>query len=151
MQCDLCGSNSELFRAEIEKTLMNVCKRCLKFGRQIRTENKFNINNIINKIKSREEEIFILKEDYNILLKLGRERLGLSQEDLAKKLNEKLSLIQKVENKEIKPNDNLIKKLEGFFNIKLTENYREENRTRINLRNQTLTIGDLLRLKNNKK
>ena len=62
-----------------------------------------------------------------------------------------MSLIQKVENKEIKPNDNLIKKLEGFFNIKLTENYREENRTRINLRNQTLTIGDLLRLKNNKK
>ena len=69
---------------------------------------------------------------------------------MAKKLNEKISLIQKIENNEIEPNADLIKKLENFFKIKLTEEYQNPN-LNLNFKSSSLTIGDLLKIKNTEK
>ena len=144
MGCDLCGSRENLVNAIVENSLMNVCEKCLRFGKKIERNKNFNVNEIIkSKVK---EEINLLKDNYNLLIKISRENLKLSQEDLAKKLNEKLSLIQKIENKELAPSDALIKKLENFFHIKFLEKVTEAE-IKVDIHSNSLTIGDLLKLK----
>ena len=50
-----------------------------------------------------------------------RDELGLKQEDFAKMLNEKESIIHKLETGEFKPSLKLAKKLEKKFGLKLIE------------------------------
>jgi len=144
MSCDLCGYSGELFRAQIEGSLMEVCKNCVKFGILIEKEKEF--NKLVKSKFRKDETVVLLKENYNLLIKKLREKQNFTQEDLAKKLNEKLSLIHKIENKDIEPNEAVIKKLESFFRIKLTEEYKEE-KVKLDFKNSSLTIGDLLKLK----
>jgi len=69
--------------------------------------------------------------------------MGLTQEQLAKKLKEKLSVIKKIENG-WEPSLTLIRKLEKFFSIKLTEELKEEafeRKTR-----KDITIGDVIEI-----
>ncbi len=145
MGCDLCGSNSDLFSSIIENSLMNVCQRCLKFGKKVERNKNFNVNEVIK--RKPKEETVILRDNYNLLIKENREKQKLTQDKLAEKLNEKVSLIQKVENKEIIPSDEFVKKLENFFHIKLFEKYKEDHEMKLNFQSGALTIGDLLRLK----
>src|SRR3989344_873143 len=145
MGCDLCGSRENLFSAIVENSLMNICQKCLRFGKKVERNKNFNVNEVIKKPKI-QEEINLLKDNYHLIIKVNREKLKLSQEDLAKQLNEKLSLIQKIENKELAPNDVLAKKLETFLHISLFEKYKE-NEVKLNVSNNALTIGDLLKLK----
>lgn len=145
MNCDLCGTNGELFSAVVEGSLMEVCSKCLKFGKLIEKRKDFDVEKIVKK-KITNEIIFVLKKDYNLILKNCREESKLTQEELAKKLNEKVSLIQKIENKGIEPNDELVNKYEKFFRINLREEFKQEP-LNLNFKNSTLTIGDLLRFK----
>lgn len=147
MQCDLCGSRTELYQAVVEGSIVDVCRNCLKFGKQLEKKESFDVDKLIkiNK-KLKEENLSFLRNDYNILLREKREKLNLTQEELAKKLNEKISVIQKLETKSMTPNDKLVKKLEDFFGFKLTETYDSDN-IDISLKKQTLTIGDLIKFK----
>jgi putative transcription factor len=147
MQCDLCGSQTKLYQAVVEGSIVDVCSNCLKFGKQLEKKDSFDVEKLtkINK-KIKEENLDFLRDDYNTLIREKREKLNLTQEELAKKLNEKTSVIQKLENKSITPNDKLVKKLEDFFGFKLTENYDAAN-VDISIKNQTLTIGDLIKFK----
>ena len=126
---------------------MDVCQKCLKFGTLIEKKRDFSVEKIIPRLKK--EPISLLKEDYNLVVKEFREKLKLTQEDLAKKLNEKTSLIHKLENKSLEPNEKTIKKLEAFFKIKLTEDYNEDN-AKLDFKSNSLTIGDLLKIKKDK-
>ena len=58
--------------------------------------------------------------DYDDRIRNGREKKGLSQSDLANELNEKASLIRKLERGDTLPSDRLQGKLEGFLDISLT-------------------------------
>ena len=59
--------------------------------------------------------------DYDQRVREAREGRGLSQQDLASELNEKTSLIRKVERGDVLPSDALRKKLERDLDISLTE------------------------------
>jgi len=62
-----------------------------------------------------------LIEDYHKRIQEGRNKLGWNQEQLGQKINERKSIISKLENRSIKPDDKLIRKLEKALNIKLME------------------------------
>ncbi|GAA0201121.1 hypothetical protein GCM10009000_014090 [Halobacterium noricense] len=59
-------------------------------------------------------------QDYDDRIRDARESSGLSQEDLAKDLNEKASLIRKLERGDMLPSDRVQKKLEKKLEISLT-------------------------------
>ncbi len=60
-------------------------------------------------------------QDYDDRIRNAREGEGLTQEDLAGQLNEKVSLIRKLERGDVLPSDSVRKKLEKKLDISLTE------------------------------
>ncbi len=58
--------------------------------------------------------------DYDERIRRAREETGLSQSDLANELNEKASLIRKLERGDTLPSDRVQSKLENFLDISLT-------------------------------
>ena len=59
--------------------------------------------------------------DYDGRIRQGRERQGLTQEELADQLNEKASLIRKLERGEVLPSDSVQRKLERALDVSLSE------------------------------
>ena len=145
--CDLCGKESELFKARIEDSLVDVCERCGKFGSILRKI----ISPVPKKIKTSEEfQEDLIAEDFNKIIRFERERRKLTQEELAKTINEKVSVIQKVENKEIEPDFNLAKKLERYFRINLIEKQQLKKEKIKQHEIKSFTLGDLVHEKQKK-
>lgn len=62
-----------------------------------------------------------LVDRYGSRVRSAREKLGLSQQDLAKKLNERVTLIKKIEQETFRPPEAMGKKIENFLKIKIFE------------------------------
>lgn len=148
----MCGRDGPVFKAEIEGTELNVCKICSKYGKVVRpTRKPFKSRpkpaKKIERIQKEQSEELII-ENYAKLIKNKRERLNLTQEKLAKKINEKESLLQKVESGHIKPSFRLAKKLQNFLKIKIIEEFKTQKKIIAQKANSApLTIGDLINFK----
>jgi putative transcription factor len=68
--------------------------------------------------QSGEKELAI---DYHKRIQQARNEHGWNQEELGQKINERKSVISKIENKSMKPDDKLVRKLEKALGIKLME------------------------------
>ena len=151
IQCEMCGSEERLFRALIEGTELNVCKNCSGFGK------------ITGKVKEKSEEVKekkakkieipkievveIIVSDFAKRIKSKRELLGLNQKEFAKRINEKESIIHKLETGDFTPSISLARKIEGLVGIKLTEQYEEEHKKIAGEAAKEVTIGDLIKIK----
>ena len=65
------------------------------------------------------DDVAELATDYDDQIRRAREERGLSQSDLANELNEKASLIRKLERGDTLPSDRVQSKLERFLDIDL--------------------------------
>ncbi|MCW1296416.1 MAG: multiprotein bridging factor aMBF1 [Candidatus Parvarchaeota archaeon] len=145
--CELCGKEVEkTLDVSIEGSVLRLCESCSKFGKVIK-ENKI----VPKKVEKEEEEKEItIVENYAEIFRELREKLGLTQEEFARKLNVKESEIKKIESSKLEPDINLALKIEKMFGVKLIEegfnvlyNKREE-------KIGNLTIGDVIKLKKKK-
>jgi putative transcription factor len=144
MQCDLCGKDTMLVRVKIENTVMNVCRECSRFGQVLKEPPR---RNRLMRVQ-REEVAETIVEDYAAKIKRRREELGLAQEDFAKQLNEKLSLVHKIETGGFVPSIMLARKIEKHLNIRLVEaEEQEEYSPKAEPNKEGFTLGDALRLK----
>jgi len=88
-----------------------------------------------------------LVEDYGDKVRQAREKIGLSHEDLGKKLNERVSLLKKIETGKMTPDNRLATKLEHILKVKLIVPASAEKipQTKIpRTESRELTLGDLL-------
>lgn len=90
-----------------------------------------------------------LAEDFGELVRRARVKLGLTQQDLAAQLNEKLTVIKKIEAGQFRPSIQLARKLEKFLKIQLLVPVEEES---IELRELSgrhelkgISLGELLK------
>lgn len=83
--------------------------------------------------------------DYDDRIRNARESAGLSQEDLAKQLNEKASVIRKLERGEILPSDDVQSKLEKSLGISLVEGEDAEDSEWSSESSGTMTLGDVVK------
>jgi len=67
------------------------------------------------------DELGTLAPDYDERVRSARENAGMKQEELADELNEKLSLIRKIERGEMRPSEEVRSKLESALGVSLTE------------------------------
>ncbi len=150
--CDMCGKETDLVVALIEGTELNVCRGCAKHGsilRKLRSEKTFEKSRKIENQSIEPEEGFIEKivEDYGNIIKKAREKLNIKQEDFARKINEKVSLIHNLESGHHEPSIKVAQKIERFLRIKLVENNKIEKAEFNKSKSEALTIGDLIKLK----
>ena len=92
-----------------------------------------------------EEETFFV-ENYGKLIIETRGKKGLSREQFAEKIKEKESVIKRVENEEMTPDDALTDKIERFLEIKLKKPYEKKYVDRTSSKKTELTIGDVVQV-----
>lgn len=158
--CEMCSSDDAVYRIELEGSVLNVCEKCASFGRIIskikkeepiasKKKSEEDAKAALKKEKKITETVQLIVNNYSDLIRKAREKLGLKQEDFAKKINEKESVIHKLETGDIKPDIELARKLERFLKIKLVEEVEIEPSLTTEKRNKSegLTIGDLINIK----
>lgn len=145
--CEMCGKEGELVDAIVEGTMINVCINCSNYGKVI-TINQPVIDRKVEMKKETENAgyVEVVVDNYSELVKKSREKKELKQEELAKAIAEKESVIHQLESGKLKPNFKLAQKLEVFLGIKIldkAELARKEEKE-VDFRDSDLTIGDLI-------
>jgi len=151
----LCGKVEEnLTRVLIEGVELDVCSACSRFGKAVSAPKRFGKEDFlryrakqIQRQEPTEEKIELLLEDYADIIKRKRESMGLTQKDFAIKVNEKESVIHKIETSALYPPIWLAKKLEKALGIKLIEEHTEGHKLSKSKNSDGLTLGDFIKLK----
>ena len=163
MRCEVCGHkiHDEPITAIIEGAKLTVCVECSKHGKIIHEEEvalpQKNLKKpqapvtmvqrkpIVAKVEITQEPA----EDYANKIRVAREKLALTHEELGKKINEKASVLRNLEAGKMTPNNQLAAKLEHMLKIKLLVPISQEKATQIPKSvNQELTLGDLIEIDN---
>lgn len=135
---------------------MNVCSNCAKFGEGAPSAKKMEEHPLvarrleIRQKRMRTRDVFEkasaedLVLDYPDRIRSAREKRNISQKELARSLNEKWSIINKLEAGDIRPTDSLVLKLERALNIKLRE---KVEKVLVEKQDHTpsMTLADLLK------
>lgn len=153
--CELTGKECPyLVEVIIEGVQMKVAPEQAKYGKPIEKE----INNSIKTRKpfypqqSQKTQIYeFILPNAGTVVKQAREKLGLRQIDLAKKLLIKESTIHQVESGHLKPTVDEAKKLEEGLGIIITAKKTLKNDVELeHTKTSSFTIGDMIKDKRTK-
>lgn len=145
MGCEMCGKETELFLVSIENTRLNVCKDCSSFGKIIEKVVQEEVEKPVKIFKSNRKDLEFVVPDYSVRIRNARGKMDLSQKDFAQKLNERESIIHKLESGGIVPELSLAKKIERFCSIKLIDIEEFKIGSGVKAESGGLTVGDLLK------
>lgn len=140
MNCELCGfTDKKFFEVDIEGSRMVVCGECAKSGKIVREISE----EPQTAAKPAVETSFII--DYEKILSAAAAEKHMTVREIADKLKESFSTLEKVFSGKILPSEELSKKLEKLLNVKLFESiiYKQKSKTK----NTDLTIGDIVDIK----
>ncbi|HYK92692.1 MAG TPA: multiprotein-bridging factor 1 family protein [Thermoplasmata archaeon] len=139
MLCEMCGKEvATPNRVRVEGSVLMLCADCSKYGtvlagpalappagegpapsgtieqRLVRGSRRLEERDLFRELPDLE-----LAEDWPKRIRLAREKLGWSPEDFGKKLNEKKSIVLKLEAGQFRPPDTMIPRLEHLLKIRL--------------------------------
>ena len=147
VQCEMCGTETASpNRVKIEGAELKVCDECAEFGTEVQTDSDGSTSTKYSTGSSdgssgtagsttgastsggsggsgrrdMYDEIDELAQDYDDRLRSAREAANLSRAELADQLNEKASLIGKLERGDTLPSDEVQRELERALEIDLT-------------------------------
>ncbi|WP_081605247.1 multiprotein bridging factor aMBF1 [Haloferax gibbonsii] len=170
-QCEMCGSDqASLKTVKVEGAELQLCDDCAEFGTEVRTEStsststKYSTSSSSgsnssrssgssssSSSKTRRRDMFDdmdeIATDYDDRIRQARESRGMSQEELAQSLNEKASLIRKLERGDIMPPDSVRKKIERKLDISLVEGESDDDSEWSGGGSTTTTLGDVVKRK----
>ncbi|GAB7093556.1 multiprotein bridging factor aMBF1 [Halolamina litorea] len=172
-QCEMCGAEkSSLTTTKVEGAELELCDDCADFGTEVKTESTSSASTKYSASSSsggssssssssggsggssggrRRRDMFDqmdeIASDYDERIRAAREHDGLSREDLAKELNEKASLIGKLERGDILPSDDVKAKLEKRLGISLSEGSGDDDASWDSDSSMTQTLGDVVERK----
>jgi putative transcription factor len=150
--CERCGKRSKLQEVEIAGARMYVCPDCVRFGKVIKekAEPTTQSKPLYRAKTPRPPKPDALTrgakelaEDYPKRIQRGREKKGWSREDLGRKINERVSVIAKLEHGQMHPSDNLIKKIERALEIELKE-FVEDVHVTHSAESRGMTLADFI-------
>tara|TARA_B100000900_G_C20585772_1_gene719462 strand:+ start:518 stop:1021 length:504 start_codon:yes stop_codon:yes gene_type:complete len=154
--CELCGNEKVSTRkARTAGIQVDACSRCVeslnlqvvelpnKFSKIIpKAKNTVNSRGIAGKdIMARKEKE--LAQDFHKRIILARKKKGWDQRTFASKMNERLNIVQKIENGG-RPTDKLILKIEKILSIELNVERSSEHTSTLSTKKRNMTIGDAL-------
>jgi putative transcription factor len=143
VQCEMCGAETHSPNTvKIEGAELQVCDDCAEFGTEVTTQETSSTSTKYStkstgssssrsattggsggsggRRRDLYDEMEELAADYHDRIRNAREASDLTQEELANQINEKVSLIRKLEHGDMQPSDEVQSKLESHFGISLT-------------------------------
>ena len=147
MGCDMCGRQEDIYRTVIEDVELSVCEKCAKFGKVLEPRSSPEKSYARGHPKQSAEKTEALAENFSQMIKSKRESLGMTQKEFAMKINEKESIVHKLETGEFEPPIQLARKLEKILRIKIVEEYEETNEKPEKAKTAGFTIGDFIKIK----
>ena len=161
MECEICGKpvpENNPIRAKIEGSVMVVCKECSKLGTVQKAppkpkyvkqnKGKKPANTRKRNYSRNDEPSEELIEDFSFEVRKAREAKDWSREDLGRKINERVSVIIRIETGKMTPDTKLTKKLEKALNIKLLEKVDNVDLNQfINSSSGERTLGNIMKIK----
>ncbi len=138
MICEVCGRDVPRTKTvTVEGTVLNACPDCSRFGTEASpaasAARKPGVPlAVAERLEARarrmkERDVFAqsgeedLADDYARRIRTARESRGWKQTDLGARINERVTVIAKIESGTMVPNDDLIRRLERALEIKLKE------------------------------
>jgi putative transcription factor len=170
-QCEMCGAEkSSLTTTKVEGAELELCDDCKDFGTTVETEStsttstKYSTSSSDGSASSsstsggstgggggRRRDMFDqmdeIASDYDERIRAARERESMSREDLAKELNEKASLIGKLERGDVLPSDDVKAKLEKRLDVSLSEGSDDDTSDWESDSSMSQTLGDVVERK----
>lgn len=161
MLCEVCGAEVARTKAiRVEGTVLNACPNCAKFGREAdapTVQGPTAPPIVAQRLEARrrrmtEKDLFAqsgeeeLVDDYDARIRRAREARGWKQADLGAKINERVTIIAKLESAAMVPNDALIRRLERALEIKLKEKPPLAAVKKAGAAREGITLGDLLEM-----
>lgn len=141
MNCELCGKESGLKKVRIEGSIFNVCNGCSSYGSVVAESGYVKPKRFV----VRAEKVEDLIVDYGSVIRGNRNQKGLSQEDFAKMLKIKISVLKSIESG--KGLDvGLAKRLEKALGVELVVVMSSGGRGSVlsDVKGGEVTIGDLI-------
>jgi putative transcription factor len=143
MLCEMCGKESDgLTRVLIEGSRLEVCAQCARFGTPLsppaatgvsggtssRASSSTEVQERVGSYQKRmtERDLYTelpdreLDPEWSRRVREAREKLGLTQEQFGARINEKVSVVHKLESGAMDPPDELVRKLERVLKVRLT-------------------------------
>jgi putative transcription factor len=157
----MCGQEVPMLRKiTIEGSILSVCSNCVKFGQDYDArkgpEELTYAGTIDERLHQREKKLKTrdvfeeskdeLALDYPNRIRNARVSKGLNQDDLAKKINEKKSVVAKLENGDMIPDNKLIRKLEYTLDISLKEKFSKIETPKQTSTGKKMTLGDFIKV-----
>ncbi|MGM0398473.1 MAG: multiprotein bridging factor aMBF1 [Halobacteriota archaeon] len=173
VQCEMCGAETGSPKTvKVEGAELQVCDSCADFGTEVETQTssststKYSTSSSSGSSSSSSggsssggssggrrrrdmfDEMDEVAADYDQRIRNAREAEGLTQEELADQLNEKASLVRKLERGDMLPSDEVQRKLEKHLGISLTESAGgDDEEWESGGDGQGLTLGDMVKRK----
>jgi putative transcription factor len=156
MQCELCGTDcgGHCKPALVEGVRMMLCPGCMKHGKGIKevrgTPEHVHQSLLKRQRRHREKDVY-QKMDREIIsnwgevIKGARNKKGITREKLGFNIGQRAVTISKIENGELRPSDDVAKKLEKELSITLFEEVKEVHTPVSKTPNQGLTLGDFIK------
>ena len=142
--CDMCGRQESLVTAEIEKVEMKVCQNCARFGTVRRRAESMPVP----QKRMHKEQPFRVISNYASVLRQSREKQKLNQEDFARFLQEKESIVAKWEQGRMSPSVDVARRLEKMLGVSLVVEDVEQSFERdSNVRKDGFTLGDFMKVR----
>jgi len=169
----MCGAETPSPKTvKVEGAELQVCDECADFGTEVREESGSSTSTKYSTSSSsgsgsgssqssqssssqssntRRRDMFDemdeIAADYDDRIRNARENTEMNQEELAKSIGEKASLIRKLERGDVLPTDDVQQKLESELAISLTESGDEEGEWSSDSAGSGLTLGDMVKRK----
>ena len=142
MPCDICGAKEANRKARIEGAVVSVCDNCVTLGEEIPVEAIHKLaERILPKMSLPAELELVMRPDAGEMIKKGREKRGMSQEQLATSISEKANVVKRAE-EGWQPPITVVRKMEKALGLSLLETAAAGNlKTKID--KKQLTIGDV--------
>jgi putative transcription factor len=164
LNCDICGREitGQAFKVKVEGAKLLVCSRCQRLGTPYVEEpparGPLGGRAFVPRVAQRRApelprgmDETDIAEDCADRVRHQRMKLGLSQEELAKRVKEKLSQIQKIETGKVTPDTKLCRALEHELKIKLLVPRKEISDVPKAAPPAEVTLGDIMRVKGKSK
>ncbi len=142
--CDMCGKETSLVTAEVENVEMKVCQNCSRFGV---VRQKADVPHFQQQ-KMHKDPALKVTANYASIVRQIREKRGLSQEDFAKFLQERESIVAKWEQGKMQPSVEVARRLEKVLGVSLVvEDIEQSFEKEKSARSEGFTLGDFMKVR----